>query len=361
MDTSDPEVEFDIFGVCNHCHSFDLNSKKLWFPTQEGEKSLNILVERVKEKNKRRKYDCILGLSGGLDSSYLALVLKDLGLRVLAVHVDGGWNSELAVSNIEKIVNYCDFDLQTHVVNWDTMRKLQLAFFKSGLANLDVPQDHVFFAVLHSLAVKNGCNIFMSGGNFATEFIFPRNWHGDAMDLINLKYVNNTYGDGDLTGYETINFWQWRILFKLRGFEQVRPLNFLPYGVKIARDKLESIGYRMYDKKHGESRFTKFFQNYFLIERFGFDKRLPHLSSRILSGDISRDDALRELHKPLYTPEDLNEDIAFISNKLEISDTELCSYIDIPKRYYDEMPNWHNNYTFLRSAYRFVTRYKSER
>lgn len=341
MDTSDPDIEFDIHGICNHCHQFDNEAHKIWHPDEEGQKKLDQIIKDIKVKNKDKAYDCILGLSGGIDSSYLALLLKNYDLRVLAIHVDAGWNSELAVSNIESIVKYCDYDLHTHVVNWDAMRKLQIAYLKSGIANQDVPQDHVFFAILHSEAIKHKCNVFMSGGNVVSEFVFPENWHGDAMDEINLKDIYRKHGDGQkLEGYKTISFWDWKIFFRLRGFRQIRPLNYIDYSINHAISELEKIGWRNYGRKHGESVFTKFFQNYFLPTRFGYDKRKPHYSSRILSGELTREQALELMQEPLYDPEELKEDIDYFCKKLSISKSELDHYINMPLRYYWEYKNW---------------------
>ncbi|MDG2989581.1 N-acetyl sugar amidotransferase [Candidatus Synechococcus calcipolaris G9] len=348
MDTTDPDIYFDDSGVCNHCHYFDLHAKQVWDPTPNGKSKLDKIVLDIKEKNKNKRYDCILGLSGGLDSSYVALVIKEYNLRALAVHVDGGWNSELAVSNIQTIIEYCGFDLHTYVVNWETMRNLQLAYFKSGVSNLDVPQDHVFFAVLHSEALAYKCNVFISGGNVATESVFPQNWHGDAMDRINLIDINRTHGNGSLKDYKTISFLDWHILFRLRGFYQLRPLNYLPYGVQIAKTKLSEIGWRAYPRKHGESIFTKFFQNYFLPTRFGYDKRLPHLSSRILSGDISRQHAIELLSEPLYDEKELLEDKDYIAKKLGITINELNSFLYIPKKDYSQYKNWDSRVNALR-------------
>ena len=357
MDTSDPDISFDSNDVCNHCINFDNHARRTWDPSEAGKKNLDLIIENIKRKNKKRSYDCILGISGGMDSSYLALILKEYRLRVLAVHVDGGWNSELAVSNIQKIINYCDFDLFTHVVDWSEMRDLQLAYFKSGISNLDVPQDHVFFAVLHKQAIKNNCNVFMSGGNVASEFVFPPNWHGDAMDSISLRDIHKKFGQKKLKKYETISFLDWNILFRLRGFKQIRPLNYLPYEIDKAADRLKQIGWRIYPRKHGESIFTKFFQNYFLPTRFNYDKRRPHLSSRILSGQITRKSAIELIEQPLYDDQELYDDKKFVAKKLGISVEELDSYISIPKLNYSDYKNWGRYKKILDKAKRIYLRF----
>ena len=186
MDTSDSEIVFDEKGVCNHCHQFDNVTSKRWYPNAEGKQKLDEIFSVIRQEGRGKEYDCIIGLSGGVDSSYLALMMKDYGLRPLVVHVDGGWNSELAVHNIEKILKYCNYELFTHVMDWEDMRDLQLAYLKAGVANQDVPQDHAFFSTLYHFAVKNNIRYVISGGNIATESVFPRSWHHSAMDAINL-------------------------------------------------------------------------------------------------------------------------------------------------------------------------------
>jgi N-acetyl sugar amidotransferase len=351
MDTSDPEITFDADGVCNHCHAWDTDAVRYWDPSPRGRQKLEEILDGVRQRNRHKAYDAIIGLSGGLDSSYLSLVLKEFDLRVLAVHVDGGWNTELAVSNIQKLIEHCGFDLHTHVVNWEAMKNLQLAYFRSGVSNLDVPQDHVFFAVLHEQAVKNGCKVFMSGGNIATEFVWPLSWHGNAMDAINLKDIFRRYGHGSLAGYQTVSFTDWFMLFRLRGFEQIRPLNYLPYGTTLARAALAEVGWKDYPRKHGESRFTKYFQNYFLPTRFGYDKRVPHFSSRILSGDLTRARALEMLAEPLYTEEELRNDAVYIATKLDITTDELESFLHVPRRHYSDFRNWDRRLRIARGLY----------
>lgn len=357
MDTSDSEIFFDDKGVCNHCHGFYERTSKDWFPNDEGKLRLDEIVNRIKQQNKHKKYDCILGLSGGVDSSYLALILKDYGLRVLVVHVDAGWNQEMAVSNIQSVVSHCNFDLYTHVVDWEDMRRLQIAYLKSGISNQDVPQDHVFFAVLFKLAVKHNIKVFISGGNIATESILPNSWHGDAMDVINLKAIYKKFGSGKLKNYETISFLDYHILFRLRGMRQYRPLNFLPYDRNEAIRTLETIGWRNYGRKHGESFFTKFFQNYFLPQRFGYDKRRAHYSSMIVSKQMTRDEAVKLLEEPLYKPDELENDIAYFCKKMDITRDEFNQFLNMPLKKYSDYDNWDSKLKYvnmLRKIYELV-------
>jgi N-acetyl sugar amidotransferase len=281
MDTTDPEIIFDDSGICNHCHHFDEVTSKSWFPNEEGARLLKLIIGRIKATGNGRPYDCILGLSGGVDSSYLALKSYEWGLKPLVVHVDAGWNRELAVANIEKIVKHCNFDLHTHVVDWQEMRDLQLSYLRAAIANQDVPQDHVFFASMYHFATKHGIKYILSGGNSATEGIFPIAWHGSAMDAINLKAIHHRYGQNRLKTYNTISFFKYYLWYPFaKKMRTVRPLNYLPYNKADAIRELEkTVDWRSYGRKHGESIFTKFFQNYYLPTKFGYDKRRPHLWS----------------------------------------------------------------------------------
>lgn len=359
MDTTDPLITFNEFGVCNHCLEFDNVTSKNWYPNQAGKEKLNQIITKIKNETKGRQYDCIIGLSGGVDSSYLALVLKEYALRPLVVHVDAGWNSEIAVSNIEKIVKYCGYDLHTHVMNWSEVRDLQIAYIKSGLANQDVVQDHAFFASLYHFAVKNKIKYVISGGNIATEGVFPRAWHHSAMDARQLKAVHRKYGKIKLKDYKTIGFLSYFFYYPfVKGMTVIRPLNYMPYDREIALQVLkEKVGYKEYGKKHGESRFTRFFQNHYLIKKFGYDKRRPHLSSQILAGALTRDDALETLNEPLYDKGELEYDISYIAKKLGINTVEFNEYIEAPGRHYKEFKNWDKLYKMVQTGKKLVQKF----
>lgn len=342
MDTSDAEIQFDQDGVCNHCHKFDNVQSLQLFDGADGSARLNKIVEKIKADGVGKEYDCIIGLSGGVDSSYLAVKIKDLGLRPLVVHVDAGWNSELAVSNIEKIIKYCGYDLHTHVMNWEEMRDLQLSFMKAAVANQDVPQDHAFFASMYHFAVKNNIKYILSGGNLATEAVFPDSWHGSAMDAINLKAIHKRYGSRPLRDYKTISFFEYYFWYPfIKGMRTLRPLNFMGYDKKEAERFLqETVGYRSYARKHGESIFTKLFQNYYLPTKFGYDKRKIHYSSMVLSGQMSRDEAIQKLAEPLYEPNELEMDIEYFCKKVRISRSEFDELMQAPVHDYSDFDNW---------------------
>lgn len=338
MDTSDPEISFNEKGVCSHCMNFDEEKNRVWFPGKEGEKRLASIVDEIKKEGLDKKYDSIMGLSGGVDSSFMAYQVSKLGLRPLVVHVDAGWNSELAVKNIENICRKLRFDLYTHVIDWAEIRDLQVAFFRSGVANQDVPQDHAFFASLYHFAVKNRIKYVLSGGNYATESVLPKTWGYNAMDSRHLKSIHKSFGKRKLKSFPIISFFQYYIYFRyIKGMTVIRPLNYLPYdkleAKKILADKL---GWRDYGCKHGESRFTRFFQCYFLPTRFGYDKRRAHLSSLILSGQMTRDEALRELENLPYDESTLRQDFCFITKKLGISEAEFNDLLSMPIRTHRE-------------------------
>ncbi|HHQ4711026.1 N-acetyl sugar amidotransferase [Aeromonas veronii] len=358
MDTTDCEITFDEQGVCNHCHEFDSETSKRWFPNEEGKQRLAKIFNRIKEERKNYEYDCVLGLSGGLDSAYLALVMKEHGMRPLVVHVDAGWNSELAVYNIEKIVKYCGYDLHTHVMNWPEVRDLQLSYLKAGIANQDVVQDHAFFASLYHFAVDKKINYVISGGNIATEAVFPRSWHHAAMDEINLKAIHKKFGKLPLKEYKTISFWQYYMYYPfIKRMKAIRPLDYMPYSKELALSELqEKVGYKPYGRKHGESRFTKFFQNHYLPTKFNMDKRKPHLSSMILSGLITRDLALEELAKPLYDVNELREDNHYLAKKLGVSVEQLEEYVASPGHVYSDYPNWDSRYAFMKRIQSIVSK-----
>ena len=358
MDTTDSEIFFDSKGVCSHCSEFDQITMKGWFPNLAGAHKWASALEKIRRVGQGQEYDCILGLSGGVDSSYLALKAKDWGLRPLVVHIDAGWNSELAVANIEKIVTHCNFDLHTHVVDWEEMRDLHLAYLKAGVANQDVPQDHVFFASLYHFATSNNIRYILSGGNLATEGIFPKSWHGSAMDSINLNAIHQQYGKLPLKNYRVISFFECYIWYPLiKKMRTERPLNYMPYNKKAALAELENvIGYKPYARKHGESIFTKLFQNHYLPVKFGYDKRKPHFSSLIVSGQMSRDEALANLAEPLYDPQELEIDISYFCKKLRITRQQFDDFIDGPSHHHTDFPTWDGRYRLLKKIQRLIER-----
>lgn len=326
MDTTDPLITFDEQGRCNHCtHFFNTIQGVHWLPNEKGRRILDETIAKIKSEGRGKQYDGIIGLSGGVDSSYLLCKLHEWGVRPLAVHVDAGWNSDLAVRNIEALCKKLDIDLHTIVIDWEAMRNVQIAFLRSGVENQDIPQDHAFFAALYSYAVKNGVRYVFHGSNYATESILPAAWGYDAMDATYLCAIVRRFGEGRLKNYPVVTFWKYYIYYPyIKEMNVVRPLNFIPYGKGSAIRELErDYDWHYYGGKHWESRFTKFFQGYYLPTRFGYDKRKAHLSSLIVSGEITRDEALAEMEKPIYPPEELDADRAFVLEKLQITQEEF--------------------------------------
>ncbi len=342
MDTSDPDIDFDAEGVCSHCRCFDAHISKGWHPDAQGRRMLDAVVDRIKAENRGRPYDCVIGLSGGIDSSYLAYVARrELDLRLLAVHVDGGWNSELAVKNIEGIVKRLGIDLYTHVVDWEEMRDLQRAFLRASLANQDVPQDHAFISALYRQAVRQGIRYVLSGGNIATESVLPAEWAYNAMDLRHLRAIHKRFGERPLKTFPTMNFFQYYVWYPVAKRMTVqRPLNFLPYDRDEAIRTLErETGFRYYGGKHFESRFTKWQQLFYRPRKFGYDERRAYLSSLILSGQTSRDAALEAMATPGYTEAQLCEDSEFVRKKLGFSEEEFKRILDLPPRTFRDYPS----------------------
>jgi N-acetyl sugar amidotransferase len=359
MDTTDPEIEFNNNGVCNHCTASEINMQKMWFPNEEGKVKFDKIVNTIKANSRNDEYDCIIGLSGGADSSYLAYILKDQypDFRILAVHVDGGWNSELAVANIERIVKKLDIDLYTKVVDWKEMKDLQLSYFKSQLANQDVPQDHIFFSTLYSVASQHNIKYFLSGGNLATESILPAAWGHDAMDSRQLMAIQKRFGSLKFKDYKILSFFKGNIFYPyVKRMKIVRPLDFFPYKKKEAIKILEKeIDWVDYGGKHHESKFTRFFQTYWLPKKFGYDKRKAHLSSLIVSKQISRNVALKELKIAHYSEEELIEDKNYIAKKLGISIKDFDVIMSQPNKSYTDYPNSDN----MKICLRFLSKLKS--
>lgn len=356
MDTSDPGISFAESGVCSHCHHFDEVVRTQWFPNDEGRRRLESMVELIKRDGRGREYDCIIGLSGGVDSSYLALKVMELGLRPLVVHVDAGWNSELAVKNIESLVKALGIDLYTLVIDWEEMRDLQAAFLRAGVPNQDVPQDHAFFAGLYRFAVQERIRWVLSGGNHATEGILPQTWGYNALDATHLKAVHRRFGTVPLRTYPVVSYFNRHVRYPLLlGMKVIRPLDFLHYNKSDAmRELSENCGWRYYGGKHYESVYTKFFQGYWLPARFGYDKRRAHLSSLIVSGQISREAALAEIAKPAYAPDELRRDWTFVAKKLGFSEATLRELFEAPLRRHQDYPNIASRQAAVRHVLHFL-------
>lgn len=358
MDTSDPWIEFDEYGVCNHCRKYDRHVAGLGTPQQRKAKLEN-LVAHLKNAGRGKDYDCIMGLSGGVDSSYLAwYAVKELGLRPLVVHVDTGWNSELAVSNIQNIVQRLNLDMHTLVIDWEEIRDLQRAYFRSGIANLDVPQDHAFIASLYREAKRYGIKNILNGGNMQTESILPAAWGYDASDARNLKAIHKAYGSLKLKSYPIHTMFHKYIYYPIiLNMRTHRPLELIDYKKDEAKKLLMTeLGWRDYGGKHYESVFTKYFQAHYLPAKFGYDKRKAHLASLVVSGQMTRSEAKALLDERLYDSVELAEDRAYFIKKLDISEAEYESVMNARPRDYSDFSN---NSKVLNQIYKAIRLFAS--
>jgi len=320
MDTTDPDITFDASGICNHYHEYQDNARQNLLPEPERSQKLEQLVETIKKNGKGKKYDCLIGLSGGVDSTYVAWLVKQYGLRPLAVHLDNGWNSELAVHNVNEIVKTLDIDLYTLVVNWEIFKNIQLAYLRASVVDIEVVSDHAIFATMYKLARERNIPYIISGTNIETEFIMPRKWLYHKMDYANLKDINKKYGNGNLKTYPTFNFRKYVYYSSFLKLVPISILNYMDYNKAEAKTLItKELNWRDYGGKHYESTFTKFYQAYILPEKFGIDKRKAHLSTLICSGQVSREQALEELKHPLYDQKELEEDTRYVIKKLGLT------------------------------------------
>jgi N-acetyl sugar amidotransferase len=340
MDTSDSMIVFDGDGVCDHCQNFYRHTLPNWHTDKRGQQELQLLVEKIKRAGKGKDFDCIIGMSGGIDSSYLTYIAKEkLGLRPLVFHVDAGWNSQEAVNNIEKLVDKLGLDLYTEVIDWGEIKDLQLAFFKSGVSHIDTPQDHAFFATMYKFAEQHKVKYILTGANLSTECIRnPIEWMYYQSDSVQLRDIHNKFGTSPLSNFPVTNILRHKIYLPyIKGIKVVRPLNYVPY-IKNDAIKLliEKFGWQPYPQKHFESRFTKFYEGYWLPKKFGFDTRKVQYSSLIVTGQMNREEALERLSYPPYDKEMIAHDFEYVATKLGITVDELHGYMDAPNKSYKD-------------------------
>ncbi|HXB39764.1 MAG TPA: N-acetyl sugar amidotransferase [Bacteroidia bacterium] len=327
LDTNDdPNITFDEKGICKYCTEYKFKAGLVNDP--ERGKKLEKIISAIKETGKGKKYDCLVGVSGGVDSTYVALLAKKYGLRPLIVHFDNGWNSELAVKNIENIIQKLGFDLYTYVINWEEFRDMQRAYFKADVVDIEALTDHAIYAVKHKLAKKHGIKYLISGSNVVTEGVLPPHWVHRKLDWLNIKSIHKKFGEVKLKTYPKFTFLN---SFYFKWFYKAQVFTILDY-VEYDKEKakqtiITELEWKDYGGKHHESLFTKFYQAHILPEKFHIDKRRAHYSTLICSGQIKKQQALKELEKPIYDPIKLKEDKEFVLKKLGFSNEWFDAYL----------------------------------
>lgn len=362
MDNSnDPDLELDQQGVCNHCKNFDKAVALLPLKNNRA-LALETLVEEIRKNGKGKKYDCILGVSGGVDSTYLAYKCKEFGLRTLLVHCDNGWNTELSVKNIENICYETGFELFTHVIDWEEMKDLQQSFMKAGVVDLELPYDYALTITMYQAARKFGVISVLTGHNVETEGTYlPRKWRHDKNDIVNILSIHKRFGKVKLRSFPKYSIVK-QILVK-RKLKYYNLLNYLEYNkAKVKEIIIEKMNWRDYGGKHYENIFTRFYQGYILKEKFGFDKRQFHLSILVQSGQMSRETAIKEYSLPAYPDIQRQEDMNYVLKKLELTQEEFDDYMQAPRHHHEEYGSikkyWDHYFHLVSVAKRILGRHK---
>ncbi len=344
MDTSDPRIVFDAEGISDYYYNFHKNILPTWHTDERGKAELMKMAEKIKKEGKGKDFDCILGLSGGLDSSYTAYVAtKIMGLRPLLFHVDAGWNTQQAVGNIEKLIDGLGVDLYTEVINWEEMKDLQVAYFRAQGAGQDAPQDIAFFSALYKFAVKNKIKHVLTGANYSTECCRePEEWGGyPGIDKILVKDIHSKFGKIPLKTFPVVDILTYKIYYKyFLGMDIVKPLNCVPYIKKDAEKLLEDkFGWQKFQHKHHESRFTRFYEDFWLPRKFGYEKRRAHFSSLILTNQMTRDEALERISRPELDEQTLKQEFEYVAHKLGLTVDEFQKIFEGPNKSYKDYRN----------------------
>ena len=334
---ADPDIRFDESGICNYYYDYKKAESLYVLKDENGIHKLYELADDIKKVGINQTYNCIMGLSGGVDSTYVAYLAKQLGLRPLAVHFDNGWNSELSIKNIENIVNKLGFDLFTYVINWDEFKDLQLAYLKASVVDIEAITDHAIFATLYRIAGERNIKYILSGTNIQTENTLPKSWVFSKTDHINIKSIHKKFGTIPLKTFPFMDFKVKRYYQKVKGVKSVSILNYVDYNKENVKNIIsKELGWRDYGGKHYESIWTRFYQGYILPTKFNIDKRKAHLSDLIFGGQITKEQALNELSKPIYDAQQFKEDFEFVLKKLGLTEKEFELLMRLPKHsHYD--------------------------
>jgi N-acetyl sugar amidotransferase len=362
MDETVPDIVFYPDGRCSCCRAYDEHRTKELFVDDAGATRLESLVEEIKRAGQGKPYDCLIGISGGVDSSYVAyLVAKRFGLRALALHLDNGWNTELAVDNVERIVKALHIDLSTHVLDWREFRDIQIAFMRSSISNIEIPTDHAIWAVLLKNAAKMGIRYIIAGNNVVTESIMPESWLYGSKDSRLIRGIHRRFGRVPLRTYPYLTTFDYAYYLLLRGIRWIPILNYVPYvKAEAKRVLMEELGWRDYGGKHYESTFTRFFHAYYLPKKFGFDLRKSYYSALVCSGQMTREEALRELAQPPAPPELMAQDRDYVLKKLGLNNEEFETIMASPNKAFSDYPNtdalWRRMDWLVRRARARITR-----
>jgi N-acetyl sugar amidotransferase len=334
---ADPDISFDEQGISNYYYDYKEAERTGVFTGEAGKRKLEETVKIIKEKGKGKAYDCLIGVSGGVDSTYVAYLTKQLGLRPLAVHLDNGWNSELAVKNIENIINKLGIDLFTLVINWHEFKDIQLAYLRASVVDIEVVSDQAIFSTMYKLAKEKNIGYIISGTNIVTEHIMPKSWLYKKMDYANLKDIHDRYGKVKLKTYPGFNFKKFLYYSVVLKLSPISILNYIPYNKKEIKEFIaKELDWRDYGGKHYESVFTKFYQAYILPHKFHIDKRKAHLSTLICAGQMTKEEALKELELPIYPAAELEQDKEYVLKKFGLSEKEFEEIMKLPVKRHED-------------------------
>ncbi len=353
MDTSDVDIVFDAKGYCNHCNNYFERISSRVHKGEESQKKMTQIVKKIKYSGRNKKYDCIIGVSGGIDSSYVAYIAKKNGLRPLLVHMDNGWNSEISVKNIKNLADILEMDYESYVLDWEGFKDLQLAFLKASVPEMETPTDIAISGALHKVAAKYGVKYIISGGNFATEGILPKTWHYNAKDYKYFNYIYKKFGNKKVHKFPFFGLKQELYCKLIKGIQIIYMLNYVDYkkdeAMRILQDELN---WRYYGGKHYESKYTGFVQSYIMPVKFNMDYRRATLATQICAGVVNRDDALSELQKCSYDQETVNIEKEYICKKLDIPIIEFENIMAQPPKIYRDYPNSEKSLEFVYDIYR---------